>query len=120
MNLNKKIIIVTGASGFIGQEICVQVLKNGGNLIAIGNNKDKLKNLKSLLTKKGFKRFSIHSVNLKKTKNISEFKKNISLKYKYVSGIVNCAYSGNSGDLSLVNEKILFIQMNLMLLLLLN
>ena len=65
MNLNYKIIIVTGASGFIGQEICIQILKNGGNLIAVGKNRAKLNNLEILL-KNGLKIFQFIQLIYKK------------------------------------------------------
>lgn len=48
IDLTNKNILVTGATSGIGYEACVQIVKYGGNLIAIGRDENKLNELKKL------------------------------------------------------------------------
>tara|TARA_B100000674_G_C37906674_1_gene946453 strand:- start:677 stop:1477 length:801 start_codon:yes stop_codon:yes gene_type:complete len=116
MNLKDKIIMVTGATGYIGTQICIEILKNEGNLIAIGHKEDSIKKLKKNLNTTVYNNsnnnnFMCFSTDLKKEYNITKLYKKITKKFGYLSGIVNCAYSGKTGDiLSIKNED--FIDAN--------
>lgn len=105
--------MVTGATGYIGTQICIEILKNEGRLIAIGHKEDNIKKLKKKLNTIGYNNnnFMCFSTDLKKENNISNLNNKISEKFRYLSGIVNCAYSGKTGDiLSIKNED--FIHSN--------
>jgi len=49
MQLNKKNIIVTGASGGIGNAIVEKLYEQGGNVLATGTREEKLKELIKML-----------------------------------------------------------------------
>lgn len=49
MQLNKKVIVLTGASGGIGQALSVQLDKEGATLILVGRNREKLHRLEEKL-----------------------------------------------------------------------
>lgn len=50
INFSEKTILVTGATSGIGMEICIQIAKYGGNIIAVGRNQDKLNDLENQLS----------------------------------------------------------------------
>jgi NAD(P)-dependent dehydrogenase (short-subunit alcohol dehydrogenase family) len=52
LDLTNKNILVTGATSGIGFQTCVEIAKYGGNIIAIGRNESKLKEIKNLETTK--------------------------------------------------------------------
>lgn len=50
MELTEKTVIVTGATGGIGRELCIELAKKGVQLIAIARTKEKLNELKKEIT----------------------------------------------------------------------
>ena len=67
-SLINKNIIVTGASGGIGNSIVKKLNDNGANILATGTKSEKLENLKSK-----FKNISILKFDISKTDKIEEF-----------------------------------------------
>ena len=49
MNLNKKKILITGATGGIGNALVDKFSNFGATIFATGTNEDKLKNLKKII-----------------------------------------------------------------------
>ena len=49
MNLKNKKILITGATGGIGNNLVKKLYELGGNIIATGTNEEKLNNLKKTL-----------------------------------------------------------------------
>jgi short-subunit dehydrogenase len=58
MDLKNKTVLVTGATGGIGRELCERLDKEGANLILISKTESELKNLLILLKGKNHKYFS--------------------------------------------------------------
>tara|TARA_B100000989_G_scaffold54240_1_gene36383 strand:- start:335 stop:1072 length:738 start_codon:yes stop_codon:yes gene_type:complete len=67
----KKNIIVTGASGGIGNSIVEKLFKNGANILATGTKKEKLDELKSK-----FKNLKILKFDISQSEKIEEFIEN--------------------------------------------
>ena len=63
MNVNKKNIIVTGASGGIGNSIVEKLYENGGNILATGTREEKLNELKKKFERIKVLKFDISSHN---------------------------------------------------------
>ena len=72
-DLNKKNIIVTGASGGIGNSIIKKLYESGANIIASGTRIEKLKELKSK-----FDKVKIVTFDISQTDKIEEFIENAS------------------------------------------
>ena len=70
-NLKNKNIIVTGASGGIGNSIVENLNKNGANILATGTRIEKLEDLK-----KNFKNIKILNFDISQHKEIEEFIEN--------------------------------------------
>ena len=60
-NLKNKNIIVTGASGGIGNSIVEVLSMSGANIVASGTNEEKLEKLKSKFDSIKILKFDIHS-----------------------------------------------------------
>jgi len=69
--IEKKNIIVTGASGGIGNSIVEKLFKNGANILATGTKKEKLDELKSK-----FKNLKILKFDISQSEKIEEFIEN--------------------------------------------
>ncbi len=68
MNLKNKKILITGATGGIGNNLVKKLYELGGNIIATGTNEEKLNNLK-----KNFKNIYIEKFKLDNHDKIEEF-----------------------------------------------
>ena len=80
MNLNNKVIIVTGSNGRIGNQVVKDLIKNKATVISCDLKKPK-KKLNNF--------FKLDVTNEKKTEN---FFKSIKKKYKKIDCLVHCAY----------------------------
>ena len=81
-DLKQKNIIVTGASGGIGNAIVKELYENEANILATGTKKEKLEDLKSK-----FKNIKILSFDISQHKQIDEFIDNAT---KELGGDLNC------------------------------
>ena len=80
--LKKKNIIVTGASGGIGNSIVKKLYENGANILATGTKKEKLEELKSK-----FSNIKILSFDISQNNQIDEFIEN---SIKELEGDLHC------------------------------
>ena len=99
-DLTKKNIIITGASGGIGNSIVEKLNENGANIIASGTNLEKLEKLKS-----NFKNIMIKKFDISEHQKIEEFIDNCT---KDLGGNLDCIIN-NAG----VTQDNLAIRMNL-------
>ena len=95
----KKNIIVTGASGGIGNSIVEKLFKNGANILATGTKKDKLDELKSK-----FKNLKILKFDISQSEKIEEFIENAT---NELGGNLDCIIN-NAG----ITQDNLAIRMN--------
>ena len=99
-NLRNKNIIVTGASGGIGNSIVKKLYENEANLLATGTRNEKLEELKSK-----FKNLKILKFDISNHEKIEEFIENAT---KQLGGNLDCLVN-NAG----VTKDNLAIRMNL-------
>ena len=81
-DLKNKNIIVTGASGGIGNSIVKKLHENGANILASGTRQEKLEELKSK-----FNNIKILRFDISQTEKVEEFIENAS---KELGGDLNC------------------------------
>ena len=99
IEIAKKNIIVTGASGGIGNSIVEKLFKNGANILATGTKKDKLDELKSK-----FKNLKILKFDISQSEKIEEFIENAT---NELGGNLDCIIN-NAG----ITQDNLAIRMN--------
>ena len=97
--IEKKNIIVTGASGGIGNSIVEKLFKNGANILATGTKKEKLDELKSK-----FKNLKILKFDISQSEKIEEFIENAT---NELGGNLDCIIN-NAG----ITQDNLAIRMN--------
>ena len=95
----KKNVIVTGASGGIGNSIVEKLFKNGANILATGTKKEKLDELKSK-----FKNLKILKFDISQSEKIEEFIENAT---NELGGNLDCIIN-NAG----ITQDNLAIRMN--------
>lgn len=82
-----KTALVTGASGGLGREICLQLAASGCNVHVLGRNKEKISNLVSTLTEQ---KVEVFSTVVDFTESFEEKVKHISEQRSY-DILINCA-----------------------------
>ena len=102
--LKNKRFLVTGATGYLGKVVSEEIVKEGGDVILLSHNFNRLKLVKKNLEKNYDRNIKIIKCNLFDFKNIKKITKQLS-KEKYINGLVNCAYSGITGDLKNISEE---------------
>jgi short-subunit dehydrogenase len=91
MNLKDKTVIVTGATGGIGKEICTEFAKKGARLIAIAHTQSKLDELKKGLSGEGH---TFLSADFTKTKEVEKVAEKIKSSAKSLDILINAAGVG--------------------------
>ena len=86
--LEKKNIIVTGASGGIGQQVAITCSKMGARVTLIGRNRDRLDETMHQLEGEGH---IIVSYDLTNLESIKDMVASIVSKMGVIDGLVNCA-----------------------------
>ena len=102
--LKNKKFLITGATGYLGRVISEQIVNEGADVILLSNNFKRLRLFKQSLEKKYDSHIEIIKCNLFDLKSIKNISKQLS-KNKYINGLVNCAYSGVTGDTKYILEK---------------
>ena len=104
LNLKNRVFLLTGGTGYIGSVTAKEILKSGARLILTTTKEKNLKKFKSSLNSSFKKRCKIFVVDLNKDEEIDYLIKQIKKKYKYINGIVNNAYGGNTGSLENIKK----------------
>ncbi len=93
LKLNDKIVVITGATGGIGQYITLDFLREGAIPVLLYRNEDKLKNLKEWLAEQvGTEgRIFAYNTSITDTKSITEVVKKIIAAHGQIDVLVNCA-----------------------------
>lgn len=98
--MNKKIAIVTGATGSIGYKIVESLIANGYKVIALAQNLSKLKNLQN----QSPKNIEVYSVNLKNLLDIESTFQSIKDKYNTIELLINSAGAGLLGGIQEISD----------------
>tara|TARA_B100000123_G_scaffold200011_1_gene150235 strand:- start:185 stop:916 length:732 start_codon:yes stop_codon:yes gene_type:complete len=86
MNLKNKKVLITGATGGIGNSIVEKMDELGASIIATGTNEEKLKNLSNK-----YKNIQVEKFNLEDHKNVEEFINKVDTKLDGLEILVNNA-----------------------------
>lgn len=98
--MNKKIAIVTGATGSIGYKIVESLISNNYKVIAFAQNLSKLKNLKNHSPEN----IEVYSVNLKSLLDIESTFQSIKNKYNTIELLINSAGAGPLGGIREISD----------------
>lgn len=98
--MNKKIAIVTGATGSIGYKIVESLISNNYKVIAFAQNLSKLKNLQNHSPKN----IEVYSVNLKNLLDIESTFQIIKNKYNTIELLINSAGAGPLGGIREISD----------------
>jgi 3-oxoacyl-[acyl-carrier protein] reductase len=106
LELNNKVVILTGATGGIGRAIAEDFLKEGSIVVCLIRNEEKMKTLKSELIDKNVAVEHLHSevCNLLDYKSMSDAVKTVVQKYKAIDVLVNCAGYADEFPFALMDE----------------
>lgn len=98
--MNKKIAIVTGATGSIGYKIVESLISNNYKVIAFAQNLSKLKNLQNHSPEN----IEVYSVNLKNLLDIESTFQIIKNKYNTIELLINSAGAGPLGGIREISD----------------
>ena len=98
--MNKKIAIVTGATGSIGYKIVESLISNNYKVIAFAQNLSKLKNLQNHSPEN----IVVYSVNLKNLLDIESTFQIIKNKYNTIELLINSAGAGPLGGIREISD----------------
>jgi NAD(P)-dependent dehydrogenase (short-subunit alcohol dehydrogenase family) len=90
-NLKKKVIIITGAAGFLGKEYVKEIVKCNGIPICLDINNKKLKELSKEINKKYNIKINYYCIDITKEEKIYLLSKKIIKKFKKVDCLINNA-----------------------------
>jgi NAD(P)-dependent dehydrogenase (short-subunit alcohol dehydrogenase family) len=92
-NLKKKVVIITGAGGFLGSHFCKFLISFGASVVAIDINKKSLDKLKKLINNSNLDVNKLHLMkcNILSETEIVKIKKKIIKKFKKVDVLINNA-----------------------------
>lgn len=91
MRLKNKLILVSGAAGFLGSKIVETLLEEQSYCLLIDKNDVKLNILKNNLKKKKFKNFTVSNVDITSETKVKKYFSLIKKKFKKLDGILNLA-----------------------------
>lgn len=92
-NLKNKVIVITGAGGFLGSHFCKYLISFGANVVAIDVNIKSLDNLKKLIKNSNLDKNKLHPMkcNILSEIEIMKIKKKIIKKFKKIDVLINNA-----------------------------
>tara|TARA_Y100000590_G_scaffold284929_1_gene320703 strand:- start:1602 stop:2399 length:798 start_codon:yes stop_codon:yes gene_type:complete len=105
LELSNKIILLTGATGYIGTVLSYEILRSGAKLIITSRNEKNLLKFVSSLKPKYKARCKPIVADLSQDNQIETLVQKIKKKYKFINGIVNNAYSGKTGPVEQINKR---------------
>jgi short-subunit dehydrogenase len=91
MKLKNKVAIVTGASEGIGEQISLQLAKEGASLALIARSEKNLKQVKARALKLGASRIEIYPCDICDTKKLKNIVKKIASDFKKIDILINNA-----------------------------
>jgi 3-oxoacyl-[acyl-carrier protein] reductase len=109
LELKNKIVILTGATGGIGKQICADFLLEGAIVVAVYRNEDKLKMLMESLTDLKLDITKVYpiKVDVLKKSEIDRCVKEVLLKYSRIDVLINCAGSSFECSFAILDENII-------------
>lgn len=95
LKLENKVVVLTGGTGGIGQQICADFLEEGAIVICLIRTADKFEKLKIWLTSNNISTANVHAYecNLLDTNNIKKIINEVIADHKRIDILINCAGS---------------------------
>lgn len=95
-DLTNRNIVVTGSAGLLGTQYAHILSEAGANVILVDINFKKNKKLEQTLVRKFKTKAKAYSTNLAKKSDVQKLRKNVTVDYKKIDGLVNnAAYTTN-------------------------
>lgn len=93
--LNKKLIVITGGAGLIGEAFCKKIVQNGGFVILADIDIKNAQKITKFINVKEVKS-SAYKVDITNKDSIEQFIKLVNLKYGKIDVLINNAYPRNN------------------------
>ena len=115
LDLKDKIVILTGATGGIGKQICADFLLEGAIVIVVYRNDDKLKTLIKYLSKLKLNITKVYPVktDVLKKSEIDLCVKEVLLKFSRIDVLINCAGASFECSFAILDENIIEHMINI-------
>ena len=115
LDLKDKIVILTGATGGIGKQICADFLLEGAIVIVVYRNDDKLKTLIKYLSELKLNITKVYPVktDVLKKSEIDLCVKEVLLKFSRIDVLINCAGSSFECSFAILDENIIEHMINI-------
>ena len=109
LDLKNKIVILTGATGGIGKQICADFIREGAIVIAVYRNEDKLKKLIKFLTELNLDPTKAHPVktDVLKKSEIDRCVKEVLQNFNRIDVLINCAGSSLECSFAMLDENLI-------------
>jgi NAD(P)-dependent dehydrogenase (short-subunit alcohol dehydrogenase family) len=102
-NLKDKVVLLTGAAGYLGREMSSAILESGAQLIMVGRRESALLDQKKIYTPEVQGRCHLISCDITDHNAITNLNIEIERRFGQLHGIVNNAYSGKVGAIDAIN-----------------
>ena len=106
-NLKNKTIVITGASGHIGKEVCNSLAKANANIAILTHNYTKGIQLSKKLIKQYNIKSSVYNFNFNDLDSLDNILLKVCKDFKYINCLVNCGYYTSQNDIKYTNLKVL-------------
>lgn len=115
LDLKDKIVILTGATGGIGKQICADFLLEGAIVIVVYRNDDKLKTLIKYLSELKLNITKVYPVktDVLKKSEIDLCVKEVLLKFSRIDVLINCAGASFECSFAILDENIIEHMINI-------
>ena len=107
-NLEGRVILLTGASGYLGNAMSTAITNAGAELIVSGRRVEALKDLRNRLSTTVHDKCYIYSGDITQKETIYSLRDYIEENFGKLHGIVNNAYTGRVGSLNAISPEDFF------------
>src|SRR5262245_36129094 len=104
-DLTGRVILLTGAAGYLGSAMARAILDAGAELIMTGRRESALSKRKNLLPEELRKRCHLSPCDVTQADTPAYLKSLITKRFGYLHGIVNNAYAGKVGTLDTIDAE---------------
>lgn len=104
-NLEGRVILLTGASGYLGNAMSTAITNAGAELIVSGRRVEALKDLRNRLSTTVHDKCYIYSGDITQKETIYSLRDYIEENFGKLHGIVNNAYTGRVGSLNAISPE---------------
>ena len=111
-NLLNKTCVVTGATGYLGKQICISLAKAKANVVLLSSSKSKAKTLSKYLSENYNVSSMFFDFNLNKLNETDVTYQKIYRRFKSIDVFINCAYYNSQNSIETSDPKKLITGFN--------